>query len=472
MIRKQPPAFSSKGRKSGRTRLSHERSGTASIRIFADDSLMVEIRDLKVTHLRFKKESPLLIGPDVPMPLYWWQYANHEDPENNSGSDPEITILEDTEKRISFSCSGLNRSGSIISRYDVDFFHSEELHRFVLRVHAELHILQGKQWQLSHNPDHGEIEFCNFWPHQSYIPETGAVKRYQTCLVHSGDRYHTIPHHHLETRDKKNIVMNRNDRFVWLLEDDNPVLELLSSDTIHAGLCAYMWDAHFGYRNEGAAGEMAVQGPARCSAEYRLYSIDRDEGLELLSKAPPPDFTLTDAIPIYTHGIQSFSDRLMDMPAGFDRYWPWEFSVSKGKPDGGTGLLVHDSGYGDNNSLKIENTGGVQSHWAFTALGAAFGGDTFSNGVRLKLSAWIRTKEVIGAADIAIRLHRHGIGDLFRIDDYDVYSSDERLHGTSDWRRLECITPPISPAPDRVHLLLRLHDAGVCWFDDALFEVV
>ena len=472
MKSKQPPVSPTSGKGSSGMKLSAERTGTASIRIFADDSLMIDIRDLKVTQLRFQKEVPFLIDHDVPMPLYWWQYANHEDPDNNSGSHPELTITETTQHSISFSCTGTNRSGSINSRYDVDFLHSEEIQRFVLRVHAELRIPGGKQWQLNHNPDHGEIEFCNFWPHQSYIPETCAVKRFQTCLVQSGARYHAIPHHHLETHDKKNIVLKKGDRFAWLLEDENPVIEIMSSDTVHAGVCAYMWDTHFGYRKDDTSQNKIVHGPARYSAEYRLYSIDREEGQRLLLKASPPDLSQTDDIPIYTHGIQSFSERLMDMRSGLDRYWPWEFAIINGPENGGAGKRVRDMGHGDNSSLKIDNLGGVVSHWAFTALGPAFGGDTFANGVRLKLSAWIKTKEADGAADIAIRLHRHGIGDLFRIDEYDVFTSDAQFHGTNDWRRLECTTPPISPAPDRVHLLLRLHGSGTCWFDDVLFEVV
>ena len=37
--------------------------------------------------------------------------------------------------------------------------------------------------------------------------------------------------------------MDAGDRIVWLLEDENPVIDILPGDPVTAGVCAYMWDA-------------------------------------------------------------------------------------------------------------------------------------------------------------------------------------------------------------------------------------
>ena len=105
-----------------------------------------------------------------------------------------------------------------------------------------------------------------------------------------------------------------------------------------------------------------------------------------------------------------------------------------------------------------------------TTLGPAFGGATFENGRRYRLSGFVKTKELDGRARIGIRLHRTGIGDVFDLETYETHHSADSATGSSDWTAISVTTPVIDPAPDRVHLLLEIDGVGTCWFDDVIFQ--
>jgi len=93
-----------------------------------------------------------------------------------------------------------------------------------------------------------------------------------------------------------------------------------------------------------------------------------------------------------------------------------------------------------------------------------------ADGARLKLSGWIKTEDVQGRAVLAIRFFKPGMGDIFDILDYQVVPSQDFLAGNQNWKKIEVITHPITPAPERVHLLLRLIGRGKAWFDDVILE--
>ena len=84
----------------------------------------------------------------------------------------------------------------------------------------------------------------------------------------------------------------------------------------------------------------------------------------------------------------------------------------------------------------------------------------------------VKTSKLRGKTMIAIRLHREGLGSVFDIQNYDTFTSGETLQGDTDWRMLKLVTPPISPAPDRLHLLLIQEGIGTTWFDNVLFKVL
>jgi hypothetical protein len=67
---------------------------------------------------------------------------------------------------------------------------------------------------------------------------------------------------------------------------------------------------------------------------------------------------------------------------------------------------------------------------------------------------------------IALRVHRAGRGSVFDVTGYEVFASAWLSNADREWRELGVETPRLSPAPDRVHLLLELEGVGRAWFDD------
>lgn len=430
---------------------------------------IAEIRNLRLCNVRFQNDSPLIIGEDVATPLFWWQYADHQNPERLCGSNGKLRLLQEEPERVTFVCEGTNASGSALSRYEIELNYSPQQCSYVFRIVAQLTIPDGRQYLVTPNPSHGELEFCNFWPEGVFSNTAGKAKRYQACFVQNANGTLRIPHHHLETSDKHNIVMKKGSRFCWLLEETNPVVEIISNNEVCAGLCAYMWDAHFGYRICDDVQNKLLTGNRNFSAAFLLYAIDRQAAATLAASAREIVAPEIKQIPIYVPGVNTFAHTLLDFPDQQTDLWPWTYE-SDGAENLAEFALDRERGVDDSCSLRIRNSGPVNSQWLATTLGPAFGQPAFREGACLRLTAYVRTEDVKNQTGIAIRLHRPGHGDLFKVSEYEVFPSQQTLRGTCEWQRLQVITPPLAPAPDRVHLLLRQSGTGTSWFDHVLFE--
>ena len=82
----------------------------------------------------------------------------------------------------------------------------------------------------------------------------------------------------------------------------------------------------------------------------------------------------------------------------------------------------------------------------------------------------MKTASLAGQSLIAIRLHRENRGSVFDLRNYEIFEAPAPLRGDADWTLLEAITPPIAPAPDRLHMLLIQSGSGTTWFDNVLLE--
>jgi hypothetical protein len=430
-------------------------------------NVVAEIRGLCLCNVVFRPQGRPLIAEDVPLPLYWEQYSNHQHPERNTGSHGHLECTLNSQSKVSLKIESASYSREVVSCYELECSFSEKTFSYAFDIRCMLRVPDGKRWHVSFNPSHGELEFCNLWPYDAFIPGNSKAKRYQACFVQRDDVTHRIPHHHLETSDKHNIEMHVGDRFLWLLEDENPVVEICSSETVNAGLCAYMWDAHFGYRVCFNGEDTRLSSGATYNAQFRLSSILRDEGEAIASSATTRKADELQSIPIYVDGLNTFSESLRENEMRVD-VWPWEHDQSI------PGLVEHEvdrqEGRSDNASLRIQTFQQVSGGWMATTLGPAFGEQAFENGKKYRLSAFVKTREMVGSAQIGVRLHRAGVGDVFDLNSYDTYYSNHIVTGPSEWQRVTVITPEINPAPDRLHLLLEVHGSGTCWFDDVIFE--
>jgi hypothetical protein len=447
--------------------LSVEQTGPASALLRDGAGVLCEIRDLRLCNARFRPGGRTLIGEDVPLPLYWMQYANHEDPGRNAGSNGVLRILVSGPDRLEIECRGTTGSGSARSRYLLSVHGEGDPPRYTYDVTAELTVAPGHTWMVTPNPSHGEIEFCNFWADGVYSPDPDRPLRYQGSYLLSGDNVRKIPHHHVESSDKHNIVLGKADRMAWFLEDENPCITVLAEPPVTAGICAYMWDAHFAYKVCHAGRTVGLPGGTMYSATFRISSMGREEARRLADSAEQVFSPEGRTVPAVVDGLHTFAVLCSDVPEA----WPWETDLPEGDPRAVTFTLDRATGYEDDRSLRIDASSPVLARWMATAFGPAYRKAPFRDGARYRLEARVRTALTGGAANLAIRLHREGEPGLFDPGSYEVHRSAGEVRGTSDWSRLVLLTPPVSPPPDRLHILLELRGSGSCWFDNVHLTV-
>jgi hypothetical protein len=447
-----------------------EKTGIADGRIFIGNRCVAEIAAMQLCSLRLAPGGTSILARDVPLPLYWRQYAHHEDPRRNAGSLARVDQIGANEGGLVLGCEGTNSEGEIISRFTLGFSGDRDSGRYSAEIHALLDVAPGKSWKVTHNPSHGELEFCNFWPEGTFRA-TGGKKSYSVCFVQRKGTVTLIPHTHIESSDKHNIPMHRGDRFGWLLEDENPVIEVLTEGETSAGLCAYMWDAHFGYRVCPVPGSILLEAGTRREARVRISLMGREEAAAIMAAgraAVPPEDAVT---PIYTEGINTFRETLLSFPGREDAVWPWGFEVTKGDPVNTTGVLDSARGYDDARSLRIRSQGPGGGRWLATTLGPAFGGAPFLDGRRYHLSAVASSQSLDGVTRAGLRLHREGKPGLMDPQSYELYWTHRGISGNAHWTGLELITPVISPPPDRMHILLDQDGEGTSWFDNVHLKI-
>ena len=446
--------------------LTGDQTDNASLVIRDGSEVIAQIRDLRLQNVRFRPGGRLLIGEEVPLPLFWEQYANNEDPERNAGSNGTLQIQEASEDCLKIACKGMTRSGSAESAFHVVFAHIDEKRLYEIAIMATLHIPEGRGWLVTPNPSHGEIEFCNLWPEGAFSADRRKPLRYNACYLDRRDRVMKIPHHHLESADKHNIAMQGGDRMIWLLEEENLCLTLRSSDSVTAGICAYMWDAHLAYKVCGDGRDRVLSAGSTYTASYRLSAIDRHEGERIAERAkeistPEPSLT-----PIIVDGVHTFAETFATARQDPADVWPWETEVLTGDPATVRFMVDRTCGWDDRASIRIDSPASAKAAWKATALGPAFRQTDFKEGGQYRLSAYLRTALTSGSATIAIRLHRRGAHGLYDPAQYDLYRCTTRMTGNTAWTHLEVTTPPVIPAADRVHILLEMDGAGTCWFDN------
>jgi len=444
-------------------------TGDSSLVVRDGDEVIAEIRDLHLRNVRFRPGGRLLIGNEVPLPLFWEQYANHEDPERNAGSNGRLRIVHASPASVSVVCEGTTESSAVESVFETSFRSGGGDRRYEVEIRATMRIPEGRSWSVTPNPSHGEVEFCNIWPDGAFSSTMKKTMRYSACYVDRGTGVTKIPHHHLESQDKHNITLHTGDRMVWLLEDENLCVTLLSTGTVTAGICAYMWDAHLGYKACTDATAKALPAGSEYFAAYRLSALDAREGNRLMESSVLAAATELDATPVIVDGVHTFAETLWTVKRDPADVWPWETEVHTGDPGTVNFFVDRTRGWDDHASVCIDARRSAGAMWKATALGPAFRQQEFTAGERYRLSAYVNTELVSGAASLAIRVHRKGAPGVYDPTQYDVFRCSTGVTGTAGWTYLEVTTPPVRPVADRIHLLLEMHGSGKCWFDNVQF---
>ena len=447
-----------------------EQIAPASVLIRDGAEVIAEIRDLQLCNVRLRPGGRFLIGSDVPVPLFWEQYAHHQDPERNAGSRGRVRLLPREDDYASIECTGATLSGSAESRFEVTFRRGANGTGYLIEISCSMRVTAHHTWSVSPNTSHGEVEFCNLWPDGVFSSLQGGPVLAEGCYV---DRKHDvvlIPHHHVESSDKHNIPLHAGDRMVWLLGEENLCVSIHSPQEVTAGICAYMWDAHLGYKVCVDGTDRLLASGTLWEASYTLTSLDPDEVQRIVTRARiavAPEFMDTPAIVEGEHTFAVTCGTSGDAPADV---WPWETEVGSGDPDSVRFRVDPEEGWDDAHSLRIDADTSVIARWKATALGPAFRHAAFVSGERYRLVAYVHTALREGAADIAVRIHQTGRPGMYDVASYLVVRSAAAASGRAAWTRLEVTIPPLVPAADRIHLLLELRGSGTCWFDNVLFE--
>jgi len=449
-------------------KISFVRTGRDGGRVRLNGGPVATIRRLTLINFSPVPGAPALVGNEAGVPLYWRQYADHQDPERSLDSHRHLEKIGGGPGWLRLRATGATRSRSARSAFDVTF-RADARGRVTLAVQARLEIPVGPGWRVTPQPDHGELAFLTLWPAGVFSPTGREPKRYQACLVQRGTRVESIAHHHLESPDKQRLKLGAGDRFAWVREDRNPVVTIGPDTLAEAGVCAYMWDTHFGLRV--CRGELPVVLPPGTvrTAAYELGVLGRSAAARLQRRARLRSPGAAADTPAYTGARHDFLATFRQGPFDSNPAWPWQRAVMSGSPACVEFARDARVGRSDIYSLRLSHRAPACAAWQATTLGPAFGEPPFRRGQRLQLTAWVRMRGVRGRVRIAVRVHRKGRGSVFDVANYEVFASAGLRGGDLDWCEVSVVTPHLTPVPDRVHLLLELDGAGRVWFDDVEF---
>lgn len=436
-------------------------SGPADVTVFDDAERIAEIRGLKLVFALFRPGGSALVAETVPVFLFWMQYANHQDPNRNVGARGQVDVVSQKDDTIVLRCLGTTASGACLSTVILTIQREKGPVRYVYTVQSSLDIRSDEGWLVTPNPTQGEVEFCNLWPEGSFSANPSDRKKYQACYHSSSTGVKLIPHHHIESRDKHNILMNRGDSFLWLREDESPCLTVLGERTVTAGLCAYMWDAHFAFKVCTEGKDFLLPNGTHFEAAYELRSLDASEARQIQARVKYQDIDLA-SVPLYIPDVNPCAQHFRNVGSDLRYVWPWESEGNGTDAD----FTFEDS------ALSISSRGKGVSRWKLTTIGPAFGGKPFAAGCRYRVSTSVKSSRLKGKVLIAVRLHRADRGSVFDLQSYETFFSEQAIQMDSDWSPLTFTTPMISPAPDRLHLLLILEGSGTTMFRDVFFEVL
>lgn len=450
-----------------------ERTGPASGIISCGGMRAAEIVDLVLVHAAGRPGADSLIMSSPGTPLYWRQYERHDDVERAASSHVVLDDPTRADDALHITGRSATLSRSVESSVDLRVTLDPATGTLGFRVALALRIDAEEGWRVTPHPHQGELAFCSVWPRDVFTIDADRAKRFSHCVVDNrGAGVSRIVHHHLESADKHRIVLRAGDRLLWAAEDENPVITLHEGRDVEAGLCAYMWDVHAALRVCTDRRDVVLAAGGVWRAVWDLGVLRRAEASALLARARDVDGGAVLDTPLIERGLNSFARTFRDAGEDAARVWPWTHVITAGEADHVSAARSDTVGCSDRCSVRITHAAPAASRWEATALGAAFGEPAFSDAAPRLLRAMLRTSNLQGAARIALRVHREGMPDLFDVARWERYESEALRTCDSEWTELLCTIPPLTPRPDRVHVLLEVEGRGTVWFDDVLLVEV
>ena len=448
--------------------------GDNQISILDNDEIIAEIKNVALINAKFRPQGEIIIGSEYPLPLYWQQYSNHEDPERNAGLLVSMTI-DCKPESITINLQSQNGSGSITSHYGLKLSYDSLLEGYIYSIDAKLII--NSEWIITYNPTHGEVEYLNIYPANTFVKQRELKKKYDCFMYESANNLNiSIPHYHFDLDAYRNIKLIDNGKFYYLMENENPVVQLTGATAgiTDIGVCSYMWDTHFGIRICSKEENNIKLKKNIYNASFRLYSILRDSAVHLLNNSTQAEISDIANIPILHEGVNTFDKSLLEFNDK-RKYWPFQTetvpkSETRGRDPISDYFVDRTTGFSDTNSLAIKTTDDCISRWIYTSLGPEFGGEELPKGKQIKVSCMGKIPGSIDGESIRISIRiRKNMPD--NTNKFILFSSTD-VKGKSDWVQLTCMTPKLDFEFDRIHFLLEHSGIGECRFDDFEYEII
>ena len=348
---------------------------------------------------------------------------------------------------------------------------------YLFDVRTRMTVTPGReQFVLGH--DHRGLEFGDLLPAgaKGAFPPNGDKRFTHVVYAHEDGRTLNRPQNRHLGPDKTGIDYAANGWIAYVAEPGpNPIVEFLdgTGSLVQSELCWSMYDVHFECRRDRVSALLRAGDPIEVA--YRLSSITRQRAAALLADSEPDpvlDEAEVPSPPFVQDGVNTFtpsdeyrqpSDCWFWHCSDPSCYWCWDVGH---RTPGALAIARHAA------EIKPRHPGAL---WTFI-FGYSSDGRTRSQWDYLKLSgrsayritAMVRTQEVVGDAFLALQYYRP-IGDdtaALPRDSEPIFSA-QTLDGSRDWTQLTLETPADMTRPYQLAgLFLALEGAGRCWFDE------
>jgi len=438
------------------------------ILIYDHENLIAEVKDLYLINAKFKPDNDFVICEEYPLPLFWRQYANHEDPERSAGIIISMNA-ELVDESVVIDVKSRNGSGSIESSYLVKIYYNSVIESYVYLFSAHLEIIS--DWEVTFNPTHGEVEYLNFYPKNTFVKNDQVQKKYDLFLYESKTNVLALPHVHFDTKAYSNIKLNADGRFLYYGEPETPTIKLLNetAEKTDAGICSYMWDSHFGYRVCDEVRKNVKLNNTSFDASFLFYSMSQGDAKFLRKISSSADYRDIKDMPFLEEGLNKFDKTPLKLPNP-QQYWQFQKEIIGDRSCDAQLFIDRSNGYSDNNSLAIKTNYPLQARWIYTSFGPEFGGAELPRDKMIKV--FCQGKILSGlSCFMSLSLRFRKTVNNKDENEFIVFSSEKT--GTQDqWVSLEILTPKIDFDYDRLHLILELTGKGECRFDDLEFTIL
>lgn len=403
--------------------------------------------------------------------IFWLQYKTGTQLGLYANRLRCLTIYDEDPEKLRLNIVSLTPDGSVTNETWLTLTYDAELESYVYDVEMNMVVSDGKTWRVLENNLNGELEYCNLYP---YNVDSSDEKRWQVYVYqHPDGNYYEIPHNHLPTPSKRNIQI-KNDGIIGYFNEHvgNPTIQIFgdaASKTL-GGLCPAMYDIHLAYKICSKGEDVTLPSGTRYHARYRVFQYNEIRASEILKISKRILLSDDLSMPRYEIGVNSFEVGVKVNETDTSWYW-------KDRPGSPNVSLIWDksTGHSENCALKIVTETFSSGMWDLMGWGPLV-----KPGRKYRITAYVKTENLIGkGAYLAYSFYDVRGGNTEIQDGLITWNpevkphpqtSDVKLTGTNDWRKISLTTSEAPPDAKCLNVKLCHSGKGTSWFDDVQIE--